>query len=134
MIAFDKQYKDIYNEYDKKLLALHKANFSALNNNMDYFITYLRCLRDAHLLNEAKVDTPEEVNVSTAALVTAVKEYESYKTCITKYYKLDGNTVKRITDDPEEEVAKKFDLERKFHWTNFWQLVMANIEDWGNNG
>ena len=115
MIAFQKQHKEIYNEYNKKLLALHKANFSVLNNNMDYFVTYLKCLRDVHLLNEAPANNPEEVNVSTAALVTAVNEYESYKTCITKYYTLEDNVVKRITDDPEEEVAKKYDLERKFH-------------------
>jgi hypothetical protein len=31
------------------------------------------------------------------------------------YYRLNGNTIERITDESEEEVAKKYNLEKKFH-------------------
>ena len=115
MITFEKQYKKLYSEYNKKLLAQHKANFSAYSNNMDYFITYLKFLRDYHLLTDEVPADKEGANLITASLVTAVSEYEKYKTCIAKYYKLEGNVMQRITDDPEEEVAKKYNLERKFH-------------------
>jgi hypothetical protein len=72
--------------------------------------------------------------VKVATLAAAVSEYDKYKTCIMNYYKLNGGAVERLTDEPEEEVAKKYDSERKFHWTNFWQLVMTNIEGWTTNG
>ena len=96
---------------------------------MEYFVTYLKYLRDYYLLTEPTPETKEEVNLKTASLVTAVSEYEKYNTCIAKYYKLNGNAIERISDESEEEVAKKYNLEKKFHWTNFWQLVMTNIED-----
>ena len=50
------------------------------------------------------------------------------------YYKLNGNIAEKISDEPEEEVAKKYNLEKNFHWTNFWQLVMTNIEGWSIDG
>lgn len=134
MTAFSKQYKTLCDSYNKKLLAEHKANFSILNNNMDYFITYLKYLRDYYLLTDKVVDIDDTNNVKTATLVAAVSEYEKYISCIGNYYKLNGNTIERITDEPEEEVAKKYNLEKKFHWTNFWQLVMTNIEGWSVNG
>ena len=134
MTAFKKQYKDIYNQYNKKLLADHKANFSAFNNNLDYFVTYLKFLRDYHLLTDDNTTSEEDVKMSTATLVAACSEYEKYENCIMKYYRLNGNVIERISDESEEEVAKKYNLEKKFHWTNFWQLVMTNIEGWSVNG
>ena len=134
MTTFPKQYKKLYNTYSKKLLATHKANFSILNNNMDYFITYLKMLRDYYLLTEPEPTNEKNVSLKTATLVAAVSEYEKYITCITNYYKLDNNTVKKISEESDEEVSKKYNIEKKFHWTNFWQLVMNNIEDWSVNG
>jgi len=126
----DKKLRNIYETYNKKLLALHKANFSVLGNNLDYFVTYLKLLRDHYILTEK---TAEE-KLKTASLITAVKEYENYNSCITKYYKIVNNEIKKISDEPEEEVEKKFEKERTFHWTAFWKLIMLNIEDWGVNG
>lgn len=134
MTEFNKEYKELYNSYNKKLLAEHKLNFSALDNNMSYFITYLKYLRDYYLLTDSNVQSEDAINVKTATLVAAVDEYEQYINCINKYYKLNGNNVERISDEPEEEVAKKYNLEKKFHWTNFWQLVMTNIEGWSIDG
>lgn len=115
MTAFKKQYKDIYNQYNKKLLADHKANFSAFNNNLDYFVTYLKFLRDYHLLTDDNTTSEEDVKMSTATLVAACSEYEKYENCIMKYYRLNGNVIERISDESEEEVAKKYNLEKKFH-------------------
>lgn len=134
MTEFNKEYKKLYNSYNKKLLAEHKLNFSTLDNNMSYFITYLKYLRDYYLLNDNIAQLEDTINVKTATLVAAVDEYEKYISCINNYYKLNGNIAEKISDESEEEVAKKYNLEKNFHWTNFWQLVMTNIEGWSIDG
>ena len=134
MTEFNKEYKELYNSYNKKLLAEHKLSFSTLDNNMKYFITYLKYLRDYYLLTDSVAQSEDAVNVKTATLVAAVNEYEKYVNCINNYYKLNGDIAEKISDEPEEEVAKKYNLEKKFHWTNFWQLVMTNMEGWSING
>ena len=134
MTEFNKEYKELYDSYNKKLLAEHKLSFSTLDNNMGYFITYLKYLRDYYLLTDSNAQLEDTINVKTATLVTAVDEYEKYINCINNYYKLNGNIVEKISDESEEEVAKKYNLEKKFHWTNFWQLVMTNIEGWSIDG
>ena len=134
MTEFNKEYKKLYNSYNKKLLAEHKLSFSTLDNNMKYFITYLKYLRDYYLLTDSVAQSEDTVNVKTATLVAAVNEYEKYVSCINNYYKLNGNIAEKISDESEEEVAKKYNLEKKFHWTNFWQLVMTNMEGWSIDG
>ena len=134
MTEFNKEYKKLYNSYNKKLLAEHKSSFSTLDNNMKYFITYLKYLRDYYLLTDSVTQSEDTVNVKTATLVAAVNEYEKYVNCINNYYKLNGDIAEKISDESEEEVAKKYNLEKKFHWTNFWQLVMTNIEGWSIDG
>ena len=134
MTEFNKEYKELYNSYNKKLLAEHKLSFSTLDNNMKYFITYLKYLRDYYLLTDSVAQSEDTVNVKTATLVAAVNEYEKYVNCINNYYKLSGDIAEKISDESEEEVAKKYNLEKKFHWTNFWQLVMTNMEGWSIDG
>ena len=134
MTEFNKEYKKLYNSYNKKLLAEHKLSFSTLDNNMKYFITYLKYLRDYYLLTDSVTQSEDTVNVKTATLVAAVNEYEKYVNCINNYYKLNGDIAEKISDESEEEVAKKYNLEKKFHWTNFWQLVMTNMEGWSIDG
>ena len=134
MTEFNKEYKELYNSYNKKLLAEHKLSFSTLDNNMKYFITYLKYLRDYYLLTDSVDQSEDTVNVKTATLVAAVNEYEKYVNCINNYYKLNGDIAEKISDESEEEVAKKYNLEKKFHWTNFWQLVMTNMEGWSIDG
>ena len=134
MTEFNKEYKELYNSYNKKLLAEHKLSFSTLDNNMKYFITYLKYLRDYYLLTDSVAQSEDAVNVKTATLVAAVNEYEKYVNCINNYYKLNGDIAEKISDESEEEVAKKYSLEKKFHWTNFLQLVMTNMEGWSING
>ena len=134
MTEFNKEYKELYNSYNKKLLAEHKLSFSTLDNNMKYFITYLKYLRDYYLLTDSVAQSEDTVNVKTATLVAAVNEYEKYVNCINNYYKLNGNIAEKISDESEEAVAKKYNLEKKYHWTNFWQLVMTNMEGWSIDG
>ena len=134
MTEFNKEYKELYDSYNKKLLAEHKLSFSTLDNNMKYFITYLKYLRDYYLLTDGITQLEDTINVKTATLVAAINEYEKYINCINNYYKLNGNIIEKMSDESEEEVAKKYNMEKKFHWTNFWQLVMTNIEGWSIDG
>ena len=134
MTEFNKEYKELYNSYNKKLLAEHKLSFSTLDNNMGYFITYLKYLRDYYLLTDSNAQLEDTINVKTATLVAAVDEYEKYINCINDYYKLNGNIAEKISDESEEEVAKKYNLEKKFHWTNLWEVGMTNIEGWSIDG
>ena len=132
--TFPKQYKKIQKAYAKKLLAEHKASSSGLDGNLNYFVTYLKMLRDYNLLTNQQADLNKIVDLKTTTLVAAVSEYEKYQTCIFKYYNVKNNSIERLTEEPEEAVSKKYNEERKFHWINFWQLVMTNIEDWRENG
>jgi hypothetical protein len=127
--TFPKQYKKIQKAYTKKLLAEHKANSSGLAGNLNYFVTYLKMLRDYNLLTNQQADLNKIADLKTTTLVAAVSEYEKYQTCIFKYYKVKNNSIERLTEESEEAVSKKYNEERKFHWINFWQLVMTNIED-----
>jgi hypothetical protein len=112
MVDFKTKYKNLYNQYNKKLLADHKANFSVLNNNMNYFITYLKLLRDYYLLTDAQAESEDEVSLKAATLVAAVGEYEKYESCICKYYKSTGE---RLVEGTAEEISKKYNDERNFH-------------------
>lgn len=130
----EKRYDLIRGEYGKRLLAEHKANFCSLNNGLSYFITYLRFLRDYYTLSEPNGENNVGDELKMASLTAAVSEYDSYRTCIAKYYKQVGNAIEKTADGTDEEVLKRYNSEREFHWVKFWQLVMTNIEGWTVNG
>lgn len=121
--------KRLYKIYNKRLKKLHKQNFAAITNNLDYFVTYLQYLRDYYILNEPLVIDGHD-NMKIATLVTALVEYHAYKDCILKYYSVSGTDVRQIVDGPKDEIAAKYNAEKAVHWKYFWQIVMLNIEDW----
>ena len=49
MTEFNKEYKELYNSYNKKLLAEHKLNFSALDTSLTTIVeqinssSFLKC-------------------------------------------------------------------------------------------
>jgi hypothetical protein len=88
---------------------------------MDYFITYLKFMRDYYILTESLVlDTGEE-NMKIASLATAVAEYEKFKNCIYNYYVISeqGVTIARKGNTSEEETLKLYNTEKEFHWNSF---------------
>jgi len=129
MNNFKKNYKQLCKNYNRKLKELHKVNFNSLNNNLEYFVTYLKYMRDYYILTEP-LPTDKE-NLKVTALVTAVGAYEKYRSCKDKYYctKEDG-TEEALIEGTPEEVKTKYELERNFHWNCFWSLVSLNIESW----
>ena len=122
--------KDIYNTYSKKLKISHEANLLNFSNYMEYLVIYLKFMRDYYILTEPLVLESGEENLKIASIATAISEYERYKKCINKYYFENGS---RKIEGTSEEVQNKYNIEKKFHWNNFWNLVNLNMEDWTAN-
>ena len=130
MKDFTKEFKQLYKTYDKKLKNDHEVSFKNLTNSMNYFVTYLKFMRDYYILTESVVLESGEENLKIASLATAVSEYEKYQTCEHNYYGFDGAEVIYKIDGTSDEVQQKYNLEKAFHWNNFWNLVKLNMEDW----
>lgn len=133
MSDFTKEYSQLYKAYDKRLKKDHEISFKNLTNNMEYFVNYLRFMRDYYILTEPLIlDTGEE-NLKIASLATAISEYEKYQNCEQAYYSFDGVKMSYKVEGTAEEVQKKYNLEKAFHWDSFWNLVRLNMEDWMPN-
>jgi hypothetical protein len=130
MTNFKNINKDIYNIYSKKLKISHEANLTNFSNYMEYLVTYLKFMRDYYILTEPLVLESGEENLKIASIATAISEYEKYKNCINTYYFENGS---RKIEGTSEEVQNKYNIEKKFHWNNFWNLVNLNMEDWTAN-
>jgi len=129
-----KEIKKLSSYYDRKLRECHKYSFNAVDNNLDYFVTYLKFLRDYFLLT-TPAEQQKKQPLKITSLVAAVGEYEKYSSCIFNYYKVnDKDEITEIqTDMDKKEVAAAYWKERNEHWGNFWQLIMLNIESWTAN-
>lgn len=131
MSTFSKQYKELYKFYDKELKRCHKINFKNLNNNLDYFITYIRFMRDYYLLTEKEYDPMK--NQKIYSLCIAVQEYDAYYNCIHNYYNISNNMVEiKDKTKTKEEVDELYRAEMAEHIDNFWVVVKENIEGWLN--
>lgn len=116
-----KTYKQVLNRLNKK--ASTNTTFLA-----DYFVTQLKLLRDTCVLNGI-----DDVNLSGITLLsTAIEEYEAYKDCFNKYFKVSrtGLPERKDTGKTADETAKAYSAERKIHWDTFWELVRLNLEFW----
>ena len=114
MKPFKKEFKNLYNKYSKKLLACHKNNLEVIN--LDYFIVYLKFIRDYYILTEPLVTESGAENLKIASLATAIAEYEEYQNCIHKYYNQHGMP---ILEGTKEEIQYKYNIEKAFHWNSF---------------
>jgi hypothetical protein len=112
----NKDFTKIHKEYTKYLNSLNKANLKDINFPLDYFITYLKLMRDYYILNEPLILDSGEENLKIASLATAVSEYEKYKNCIHSYYTSNGT---RKIEGSAEEVLQKYNAEKNFHWQSF---------------
>ena len=132
MQDFKHNYKKLYNQYAKSLWIKHTEMVKNTGNVLDYFVNYLKFMRDYYILT-VPADAPENDKLKTAAIVTAVSEYEKFNSCINNYYSANGEVLEKFADQPKEHILEEYSKERAYHWTNFWQLVMLNIEDWRAN-
>ena len=130
MKEFKKEFKQLYRAYDKLLKKCHADSFNSFTNHMEYFITYLKFMRDYYILTEPLILENGEENLRIASLATAVSEYEQYLHCEHKYYGFDGTKVVYKVEGTSEEVQQLYNTEKASHWNNFWNLVKLNMEDW----
>ena len=127
MKDFKKKYKKLYKAYIKKF----KKHSEFLNpqDKLDYFVDYLRFVRDYLILSEPiTVDGVE--NIKTASIASAIAEFEAYKDCFNKYFEIDGNLVKKKATCEFEDYNNQYAKEKAYHWACFWELVKLNIESW----
>ena len=127
---FTKEFKQLCQTYDKSLKDTHATSFKNLVNPLEYFITYLKFMRDYYILTEPLVMESGEENMKIAAIATAVSEYEQYQNCEHKYYGFDGTNVVYKVEGTSEEVQQLYNTEKTFHWNSFWNLIRLNMEDW----
>ena len=133
MTDFTKEFNQLYKAYDKRLKKDHTTSFKGLTNCMEYFVNYLRFMRDYYILTEPQDIESGEENLKIASLATAISEYEKYQNCERAYFEFDGtNMVYKVAGTPEE-VHRRYNMEKNFHWTSFWDLVRLNMEDWMPN-
>lgn len=130
MKEFTKEFKQLCRTYDTVLKDIHADNFKNLVNPMNYFVAYLKFMRDYYILTEPRILDSGEENLKIASLATAVSEYEQYQTCEHKYYGFDGAKVIYKVSGTSEEVQQQYNREKTFHWNNFWNLIRLNMEDW----
>ena len=128
----DKKIGQIQDSYNKQLLTLHEINFKAGDINLEYFVTYLKYLRDYYILT-SKIDLSNKLDMKITSLIAAVAEYEEYMSCINKYYNIGTTIVRKNQEETEEQVMKKYGAEKMLHWQKFWQFVSLNIERWVAN-
>lgn len=132
MKNFKKQYKKLYKTYTKRLKTLHKQSLKS-QDPTEYFVTYLKLLRDYYLLTGPLVTEITEDQFELASLVTAISEYEKATSCINNYYLVENGVATRIIEGTDEEVLEKFSAEKAFHWDAFWNLVKLGLESWVTN-
>jgi hypothetical protein len=127
---FKKEYNKLYKSYKKRLRVLNRLSFKGLATPVDYFITYLKMIRDCRLLNASDVGAILDQDLELASIITAISEYENSQHCIEKYYNIGSTGISRISNEDEETVSKSYRAEKLFHWESFWNLVKIGVEDW----
>ena len=127
MENFKTEFKQLYNSYDKQLQKLQKASLDTPSSSIDYFVTYLKFLRDKLILTENLVDENGEENLKIASIASAITMYEKSQVC--------ENLRKTIAGETEEAKAlnDKYLNDKSFYLNNFWALVKMNLEAWTTN-
>lgn len=130
MTTFKQKHKKLCKSYKKYLKQLNGELSSQLQDPTTYFVTYLKLLRDYHLLSS---DAPNEQNLELASLVTAIAEYERSQTCISNYYIIENDVLTRRPEFTEEQALQSYQAEKLQHWEAFWGLVKLSVESWVPN-
>lgn len=129
MNDFKKEYRKLYKYYKKELLHINNFNMTHILCNLDYFITYLRFIRDFLLLTDSDIN-PEN-NMKIASLCAAIAEYEQYSTCFSKFYTVVNNVPIKIDKaKTNEQVANEYNAARQLHWKLFCDLIQTHMEGW----
>ena len=109
MKTFKKEFKDLCKAYEQQLKKCHTVNLEGLTNSMDYFVTYLKFMRDYYILSEPLVAENGEENLKIASLATAISAYTKYQTCKNWCASIETSANK------DEALLKKYNTEKDFH-------------------
>lgn len=127
MKTFKKEFKELCKAYEQQLKKYHTLNFEGVTNSMDYFVTYLKFMRDYYILTEPLVAENGEENLKIASLATAISAYTRYQTCKSWCDSLEASA------NTDETLLKKYTTEKDFHWNSFWNILRLNMEAWNTN-
>ena len=127
MENFKKEFKQLYTVYEKSLQKLSNESLSTPSIFVEYFINYLKFLRDYFILTEPLVLESGEENLKIATIASAIAAYEKYQTCKSFY-----NTFDKENKD-NEAILNKYMEEKEFYWHQFWTLIDLNLERWTSN-
>ena len=120
MKDFKRNYKQLYKAYEKRLKKLHKTSTLNIDNSLDSLVVNLRFIRDYFLLTESPVNADGTENYKISTIATAISEYDQYLTCI--------HNIKCYADN--EASLNKYETEKQFHWSCFWEIVRQNMMLW----
>jgi len=128
--TFKKKYHKLYKLYDKQLKEAHKVSYREFLNPMDYFIKYLKFMRDYYILTSDKKDTMSSIKI--ASLTAAISEITDYSACIEKYFDVDLAKVDVHPKDGKSymEAMTNYLEDSQKHWSTFWALVSTNMQNW----
>lgn len=118
-MKLNKDFIPLQKAYKFKLQEHLNKNITELNSPIEYFITYLKFLRDYHLFEAQRNLDDTITDIKVISLMTAIEEYENFKNCIHKYYNIDKQKAVRKATFSEEEAANKYAAEKQFHWNTF---------------
>lgn len=115
--------KKLFREYQKRLNKLNRIGIKDTEIGFEYFITFLRSIRDKLILatDADKIDT----DMTVQTICSAINEYNLIDACADKYFKMIDETT-----DLSEEIQRKYTEEKRKHETMFWSLVSANLQMW----
>lgn len=125
-----KDFKKIKKAYNKILTLRHKFNVKNLCNPLDYFVDYLKYLRDFLIMIDYQ-EQNERAELSLTALIMAIDEYELYIGCLLSQPTME-TTVQLIKEGKYTEAQELHQKELEQHWRKFWHLIELNIEEWFN--
>lgn len=130
MLNFKKNYKKLYKSYKKRLKTTSSSLIDTWQDPTEYFVTYLRMIRDYRLLTTTYLNEIDKKDKELTALIAAISEYEKSQSCFSNYYQIENNVVSRKSGISEEEALAAYSQEKLFHWEAFWNIVKMNVEDW----
>lgn len=109
MKTFKKEFKDLCKTYEQQLKKYHLLNLEDITNNLNYFVTYLKFMRDYYILTEPLITETGEENLKIASLATAISAYTKYQTCKNWCDSLEAS------ENKDELLFKKYNVEKDFH-------------------
>lgn len=125
----NKAKKCLYNKYKRVLSLYSKQSLIDTELGLDYFIIYLKYLRDMRIMD--KIDGGLEEDNLITTISSALNAYEEYVGCIHKYYDVtDTSITPKDKTLSAEEVLKQYNKNKIEANDIFWEIVKTNLESW----